>query len=98
MFKDRAQDAELDYFSRLDFERRRHDTAGARVLTCHTPGTFFRFASIISAAKILLFLPGPVKVDMRRFRIFTCKAAVAKTRIVVKAMDLMGKVVADAIL
>ena len=31
VFKDRAQDAELNYLSRLDLERRRHDTAGREI-------------------------------------------------------------------
>lgn len=68
----------------------------ARYLTCHPPGTFFRFARTTRTAKVLLLLPGPVKVEMRRSRRFTRDAAVPKIRVVVKAMDFRGKLVADA--
>jgi hypothetical protein len=47
-------------------------------------------------AKVLLLLPGPVKVDTRRFRRFTRDAAVPKISAVVKTMDFRGKLEADA--
>jgi len=67
-------------------------------LTCHANGTFFRFARSAIAAMIRDILPGPVKVLMNRFWRFVRTARAPTAATVPKAMVLMGRLVADAIL
>lgn len=67
------------------------------VRTCHAQGIFLRFASISAAASILEYMPGPVKV-LIIFGRFIFDAVAANTIAVLKAMDLRGSLLADAIL
>lgn len=71
---------------------------GFRVRTCHAQGIFLRFASTSTAATILEYMPGPVKVLMITLRRFIFDAVAANTIAVLKAMDLRGSLLAEAIL
>ncbi len=53
---------------------------------------------MIANAAIREYLPGPVKVVVMRLRTFIRDAPKLRTRAVVKAIDFMGRRVADAIL
>lgn len=64
--------------------------------TCHAKGTFLRFARIIRKAAIREYRPGPVNVRRMRSRRLTLDALTLRTRAVVKAMDFIGRAVADA--
>ena len=66
--------------------------------TCHANGTFLRLSSRMTTKAVRDLLPGPVNVLRRRFRRFNLDAPTPRAMVVVKAMDLRGRRVADAIL
>jgi len=82
----------------LVFVNQEHDEGATGELTCHTNGTFFRFATMTRKARIRDLLPGPVNMPASKALALTREPAIVMARRDTPAIDLMGNAAAEAIL